>query len=196
MLRTKQFTATVSAAREELVSETAGVARLRTVEVRDAQGNTVRQIKAADDDADVRTKLAAAGYTVTSWAGGTADATVTRKPGCLTYGCAGVVAFLLLSALVIGGSWFASRPDPAQFSSADAIEACHQRVADETTRGASVFFMGKDGVSGGGLDWTVAGVARAKDAAGNVVSERRYTCDLTFTSKQKNFKADVSFSPN
>lgn len=195
MFRTKQYTATVSEAREELVSETAGVARLRTIEVRDAKGNMVRQVKAADDDTDVRAKLAAAGYPIASWAGGTTDATVTRKPGCLAYGCAVVLAFLILAALAIGGSWLASRPDPSHFSSADAVEACHQRVADKTTRGDSVFFMGKDGVSGGGLDWTVTGVARAKDDAGNIVSERRYTCDLTFTSKQKNFSADISFSP-
>ena len=86
MAKTTKYTAEVSEGRDELLDGKT-IARLRTIAVKNQRGETVRELKAADNDEDVRAKLRAAGYTLKDWAGGTTPATLERGRNPLVAGC-------------------------------------------------------------------------------------------------------------
>lgn len=190
MAKMTEYTADVSQGREELLDGKT-VARVRTIEVKDQRGETVRQLKAADNDEDVRAKLRAAGYTVKDWPGGTAPATLTRGRGRMPAGrlWALVIMALLMAAGVI--NIIKDRADPADFSRDDAVAACKQRVPEELPSEYNRFAFAVPDVTGEGLRWNVVGTVRAEASATSATY--RYGCQVEFTSKT-NYRADVQVS--
>ena len=80
MAKTTKYTAEVSEGRDELLDGKT-IARLRTIAVKNQRGETVRELKAADNDEDVRAKLRDAGARMRDLArrGGTAARGEARR---------------------------------------------------------------------------------------------------------------------
>ena len=111
MAKTTKYTAEVSEGRDELLDGKT-IARLRTIAVKNQRGETVRELKAADNDEDVRAKLRAAGYTLKDWAGGTTPATLERGRNPLVAGCLWpLVAVMALLAWAIFSAFNNASPD-------------------------------------------------------------------------------------
>ena len=177
MAKTTKYTAEVSEGRDELLDGKT-IARLRTIAVKNQRGETVRELKAADNDEDVRAKLRAAGYTHKDWAGGTTPATLERGRNPLVAGCLWpLVAVMALLAWAIFSAFSNASPDePEEW---DAKIAC-QTLVKEKLRAPSTAKFSRETASGGPKAWTVTGAVEAENALGGTVGHR-YSCSVTFT---------------
>lgn len=184
MAKKKTYTATVSEAREELLDGNAGVARLRVIEVKDDKDQVVRTTKAADSDDDVRAKLAAAGYPVKTWDGGTADAVVERKRTDMEKGCLGCLVLPVALFVLVFVAFLIPKDDaPAEHDAVEAEILCEGLVKEKLRAPSTAKFSQQD-TAGSGTGWSSNGVVDAENAFGGTVSGR-YTCSITFTGEDE-----------
>jgi hypothetical protein len=193
----RKFTAHVSQAADKLTkgpNGTESILRVRTIEIKDAEGNLIRTLESADNDADVREKITKSSYLIASDNGDTLDLTSGPMGGGSKFalGCLGLFLFAVLG-IVVSCSVAMSNPannEPEPPNEIDARIACHDLVSRKLKAPSTAEFKNETESKFNGT-WTAKGTVDSENGFGAKI-RGNYTCTMTFNPERDSFSGTVA----
>lgn len=162
----------------------------REIRIYDKQGEVVYTKRTRDTSKSADSHIRAAGYNrVGDWKDG--EAPVERR-NWLQRAWPTILG-ISIPLLLIGGCQAAisnassDRDEPSEY---DAIYFCKEFVKDKLKAPSTAKFSGEY-ATGVGSTWTSSGVVESQNSYGGMV-QARYTCDLTYSSSDESWRAQVS----
>lgn len=152
-------------------------------------GAVIETIQAADDDTDIREKLAKRGF-IPGERTGNQIALTRQKVGAKNFALAIVALVIIVGMIILWLVNIFSDDGKPSVGSGDAVIACQSLVKDELKSPGSAKFSGAT-ATGSGSSWTSQGEVDSQNGFGAMI-RTSYSCVLSYDDSSDSWSGRVS----